>query len=51
MRRTDYDLARAAAAVRQTAYPLADDFAANNILQPPTEQAMLDAFSRVAIPS
>jgi predicted phosphodiesterase len=49
LRRTDYDLSRAAAAVRQTGYPLADDFAANNILQPPTEQAMLDAFSRVAI--
>jgi len=45
LRRTDYDLAAAAARVRATRYPQAEDFAANNIEQPPTEEEVLDASS------
>jgi predicted phosphodiesterase len=43
-RRTDYDLARAAAEVRRTRYPGAVQFADRHILQPPTEEEMLRAF-------
>jgi putative phosphoesterase len=46
LRQTRYDLEKAAARVRGTQYPQAEDFAARNILQPPTEAATLDAFSR-----
>jgi putative phosphoesterase len=46
LRRTAYDLARAADRVRATAYPQADDFAARNILQPPSEQAMIELFTK-----
>ena len=45
LRRTDYDLAAAAARVRATRYPQAEDFAANNIQQPPTEEEVVDAWS------
>ena len=47
-RHTRYDLANAADRVRSTVYPQAQDFAAHNILNPPTEQEMLKIFSRVA---
>lgn len=47
-RHTRYDLANAADRVRSTVYPQAQDFAARNILNPPTEQEMLEIFSRVA---
>jgi putative phosphoesterase len=46
LRRTAYDLDRAADRVRATAYPQADDFAARNILQPPSEQAMIELFTK-----
>ena len=45
LRRTEYDLARAADRIRATAYPQAAEFAANNVLAPPSESAMLDLFS------
>ena len=45
--RTEYDLAKAAAAVRSTAYPAADAFAATYVLSPPSEAEMLRAFSGV----
>jgi predicted phosphodiesterase len=45
-RRTDYDLAAAADDVRQRAYPQAEHFASQSILRPPSEAAMLEAFSR-----
>lgn len=49
LRRTPYDRAQAAARILATAYPQADDFAANNVLQPPSEAEALDAFTeRVA---
>lgn len=45
-RHTAYDLARAAECIRETKYPQAHDFAARNVLHPPTEQEMLEAFTR-----
>lgn len=50
-RHTAYDLANAADRVRATDYPQAEDFAVRNILNPPTEQQMLEIFSRTEIPS
>src|SRR5262249_29756455 len=47
LRRTAYDLEDAARRIRVTSYPLAEEFAASNVLQPPTEQQMLDVFSKV----
>jgi predicted phosphodiesterase len=44
-RHTEYDLERAAARVRQTAYPQAEDFAARSILQPPRAAQMLELFT------
>jgi putative phosphoesterase len=49
LRRTAYDLAKAAERIRGTEYPQAEDFAAHNILQPPSEAAMLDAFTKVPL--
>jgi putative phosphoesterase len=49
LRRTAYDLAGAAQRIRGTAYPQAEEFAARNILQPPTQQDMLSAFTRVEL--
>ena len=48
-RHTAYDLGNAAARIRNTQYPQAEDFAARNILQPPSEGAMLEAFTRVEL--
>ena len=45
LRRTDYDLADAARRIRATGYPMAEAFAASNILQPPSEAQMLAVFS------
>ncbi len=47
LRRTDYDLTAAAERIRRTSYPQAEDFAAKSILTPPSEQTMLDLFSRL----
>jgi predicted phosphodiesterase len=44
-----YDLAKAADAVRNSEYPQGEDFAARNILRPPSEAEMLEAYSRVEI--
>jgi putative phosphoesterase len=48
LRRTEYDLSAAAAAIRATQYPLAETFAARNVLETPTERAMLEAFAKAA---
>ncbi len=48
LRHTSYDLLAAAERVRGTQYPQADDFAARSILQPPSEAAMLEIFTRVS---
>jgi len=46
LRHTAYDLVKAANQIRRTNYPYANDFADNNVLQPPTEAHMLEVFSR-----
>lgn len=43
-RRTRYDLVRAAERIRATPYPGAEEFAARNVLEPPSEREMLDRF-------
>lgn len=48
LRRTTYDLDRAAARVRKTAYPLAGQCAAG-VLNPPDEQATLDQFKNAEL--
>ena len=45
LRHTSYDLSGAAARVRKTHYPQAQEFAAQYILQPPSEAGMLQAFN------
>jgi len=49
LRKTTYDLEKAAALVRRTTFPRADEFAARNILQPPTEAATLEAFKNAEL--
>jgi predicted phosphodiesterase len=49
LRHTSYDLAKAAERIRDTQYPQAHDFAAHNVLQPPSENEMLEAFRRVDV--
>jgi len=49
LRRTTYDLAAAAQRIRATAYPAAEEFASSNVLNPPAEQTILDAFSLVEL--
>jgi hypothetical protein len=48
LRRTSYDLDRAAARVRATAYPQAE-FAATAITRPMAEQSMLEQFARAEL--
>jgi predicted phosphodiesterase len=45
LRHTNYDLSRAAGRIRHTRYPRAEEFAARNILQPPSEEEMLRLFT------
>ena len=45
LRHTPYDLEAAADRIRQTQYPMAGDFAAQYVLQPPTEAKMLELFA------
>jgi predicted phosphodiesterase len=49
MRRTAYDLEGAAGRIRATSYPQAEQFAADNVLQPPPERKMLEAFGRAEL--
>jgi hypothetical protein len=49
LRRTAYDLERAAARIRATAYPKADEFASRNVLQPPTEADILAMFAQAEL--
>ena len=51
LRRTAYDLESAASRVQRTQYPQADDFAARNSLQPPSEAEMVAAFSKAELRS
>jgi predicted phosphodiesterase len=47
LRQTAYDLAKAAGRIRTTEYPHARDFAAHNVLQPPSEEEVLEALAGV----
>ena len=49
LRRTSYDLEQAAERVRATTYPQAHEFAARNILQPPSESDVLESFGTVEL--
>ena len=49
LRKTSYDLDAAATRVRATAYPQAEPFAAASILQPPSEQQMLEMFAHAEL--
>jgi hypothetical protein len=49
LRHTPYDLAKAAGRIRATSYPQAQDFAAHNVLQPPSEKQMLEAFAKAEL--
>jgi predicted phosphodiesterase len=46
LRRTDYDLAQAAERIRGTQYPQSQASAAQDVMQPPSEEEALAAFSR-----
>ena len=46
LRHTNYDLERAASRIRATSFLGAADFAEKSVLHPPTEEAMLKAFTR-----
>ncbi len=48
LRHTLYDLQRAATRLRETRYPQAQEFAAQNVPQPPSEAAMLEAFTHAS---
>ena len=48
-RRTSFDLAGAAQRIRATDYPEAQQFAAGNVLEPPTEAAMIELLERGAL--
>jgi putative phosphoesterase len=48
LRKTNYDLERAAELVRKSGYPLALDFADNNILRPETAQEATEYFEKMA---
>ncbi len=49
LRHTSYDLTEAAERIRGSDYPQALDFAARNVLQPPSEAKMLQVFSRIEL--
>src|SRR5881394_3152198 len=47
-RHTPYDLEKAAERIRATSYPQAQDFAAHNVLEPPSEEEALRVFTPTA---
>ena len=49
LRHTSYDLAKAAERIRATKYPQAQDFAARNVLEPPSERKTPEALGRVEL--
>jgi predicted phosphodiesterase len=49
LRRTSYDFAKAAGRIRATPYPQAQTFAEHNVVQPPSEEKMLETFSRAEL--
>jgi putative phosphoesterase len=49
LRHTAFDLAQAAECIRKTEYPQAEDFAARNVLQVPSEEEMLKVLMRAEL--
>ena len=49
LRRTEYDLAAAVAVIRGSRYPQAESFASGNVLNPPGEAQMIEAFGRAEL--
>jgi diadenosine tetraphosphatase ApaH/serine/threonine PP2A family protein phosphatase len=49
LRHTSYDLEKAAERIRSTKYPQAREFAAQNVLEPPSVPAMLEAFTKAEL--
>ena len=49
LKRTSYNLANAAQRIQATAYPQAQAFAEQNVLHPPSEEKMLEAFARAEL--
>jgi len=49
LRHTPYDLAKAVERIRKTNYPQAEDFATHYVLHPPSEEKMLQAFTRAEL--
>lgn len=49
LRRTEYDLLAAAGRIRSSGYPKADEFAERNVVNPPSEDTMLDAYAGVEL--
>ena len=49
LRHTTYDLAKAAKRIRASSYPQAQEFADHNVLQPPSEKEMLEAFAKAEL--
>ncbi|HLJ93812.1 MAG TPA: metallophosphoesterase family protein [Gemmataceae bacterium] len=48
-RHTNYDFTKAAERIRVRSYPQAQEFADRNVLQPPSEAQMLEAFGRAEL--
>jgi putative phosphoesterase len=51
LRRTTYDLAAAAARIRRTPYPDAEEFASRFVLDPPSEETMLAVYAKFDDPA
>ncbi|MEO8678786.1 MAG: metallophosphoesterase family protein [Vicinamibacterales bacterium] len=49
LRHTAYDLAAAALRIRATPYPMAEEFAATYVMNPPTEDVILKAFAHAEV--
>ena len=49
LQRTAYDLEAAAARIRATGYPRAEQFASASVLAPPPEQQILEAFTQAEL--
>ena len=49
LRHTPYDVAKAAERIRGSGYPHAQNFAARNVLQPPSEKEMLEVFAKAEL--
>jgi putative phosphoesterase len=49
LRHTRYDLTKAAERILKTNYPQAQEFAAHNVLQPPSEEEILTRFAKVEL--